>query len=332
MEKKNCKLLAYACGEDERERYARFAPEYGFEVTCVSERPLPENAGLAAGYDCVAIAAAKAITPEMIDTYLAGGVKLLSSRAIGVDNIDLAHAKKAGLPVTRNTYSAASVADYAVMLALMVTRHTKAALLRNLGQDYNFEPFRGRELHTMTVGIVGTGNIGAVAAQRFAAFGCRVLAWSRHENPALEGVAAYVDLDTLLRECDLVSLHLASTPETYHFLDRETIGKMKPHAYVVNTARGDLADNMALIEALESGHLAGAALDVFEGDRAVYYLDHCNEVMGQRELAILNAMPNVIMTPHLAFWTDTAADDMVRNSLRSARQFFDGEDCPMLVK
>ncbi|MEE3394940.1 MAG: lactate dehydrogenase, partial [Candidatus Onthomonas sp.] len=124
------RLLAYACGKDERERYARFGPEYGFEVTCVPERPLPENAYWAMGYDCVAIAAAKAITPAMIDEYLAGGIRLLSSRAIGVDNIDLAYAKKAGLPVTRNTYSAASVADYAMMLALMVTRHTKAALLR----------------------------------------------------------------------------------------------------------------------------------------------------------------------------------------------------------
>ena len=326
------RLLAYACGMDERERYARFGPEYGFEVTCVPERPLPENAYWAMGYDCVAIAAAKAITPAMIDEYLAGGIRLLSSRAIGVDNIDLAYAKKAGLPVTRNTYSAASVADYAVMLALMVTRHTKAALLRNVGQDYNFEPFRGKELHTMTVGIVGTGNIGSVAARRFHAFGSRLLAWSRHEHPALKGIAEYVSLDRLLRESDLISLHLTSTPETYHFLNRETIGKMKPGAYLVNTARGDLVENIALIEALESGHLAGAALDVFEGDRAVYYLDHCNQVMGQRELAILNAMPNVIMTPHLAFWTDTAADDMVRNSLKSARQFFDGEDCPMLVK
>ncbi|MBQ8934791.1 MAG: lactate dehydrogenase [Oscillospiraceae bacterium] len=326
------RLLAYACGEDERERYARFGPEYGFEVTCVPERPLPENACWAMGYDCVAIAAAKAVTPAMIDEYLAGGVRLLSSRAIGVDNIDLAYAKKAGLPVTRNTYSAASVADYAVMLALMVTRHTKAALLRNVGQDYNFEPFRGKELHTMTVGIVGTGNIGSVAAQRFHAFGSRVLAWSRHAHPALKGIAEYVNLDRLLRESDLISLHLTSTPATYHFLNRETIGKMKPGAYLVNTARGDLVENLALIEGLESGHLAGAALDVFEGDRGVYYLDHCNQVMGQRELAILNAMPNVIMTPHLAFWTDTAADDMVRNSLRAARQFFDGEDCPMLVK
>ena len=326
------RLLAYACGMDERERYARFGPEYGFEVTCVPERPLPENAYWAMGYDCVAIAAAKAITPAMIDEYLAGGIRLLSSRAIGVDNIDLAYAKKAGLPVTRNTYSAASVADYAMMLALMVTRHTKAALLRNVGQDYNFEPFRGKELHTMTVGIVGTGNIGSVAARRFHAFGSRLLAWSRHEHPALKGIAEYVSLDRLLRESDLISLHLTSTPETYHFLNRETIGKMKPGAYLVNTARGDLVENIALIEALESGHLAGAALDVFEGDRAVYYLDHCNQVMGQRELAILNAMPNVIMTPHLAFWTDTAADDMVRNSLKSARQFFDGEDCPMLVK
>lgn len=325
------RLLAYACGPEERERYARFASGYGFAVTCVEERPLPENAHLARSYDCVAIAAARAVTPGMIDEYLAGGVQLLSSRAIGVDNIDLSYARERGLPVLRNTYSAASVADYAVMLMLMVTRHTKAALLRNLGQDYNYEGFRGRELHTMTVGIVGTGNIGTVTAQRVKAFGSRVLAWSRHRRPELDGTVEYVELDTLLEESDLVSLHLTSTPETYHILNRETIGRMKPGAYLVNTARGDLVDSEALIEALESGQVAGAALDVFEGDRAVYYMDHKNQVLGHREMAVLNAMPNVILTPHLAFWTDTVADDMVRNSLEAARAFFAGENCPLRV-
>lgn len=325
------KLLAYACGPEEVDRYRRFSSAYGFDVTCCSERPLPENAALANGYDCIAIAAAREITPEMIDTYLSGGVRLLSSRAIGVDNIDLIYAKARGLAVTRNTYSAASVADYAVMLMLMVTRHTKAALLRNVGQDYNYEGFRGRELHTMTVGIVGTGNIGAVTARRLSSFGCRILAWSRHPKPELEGIVTYVDLNMLLRECDLVSLHLTSTPETYHFLNERAIGSMKRGAYVVNTARGDLIDTGALIAALECGHLVGAALDVFEGDRAVYYLDHKNQVLGNHDLAILNSMPNVIMTPHLAFWTDTVADDMVQNSLEAARQFFTGGDCPLRV-
>lgn len=325
------RLFAYACGPEEVERYAKFGHEFGFEVTCCEERPLPENAHLAKGYDCITIAAAKAVTPGMIDEYLKGGVKLLNSRAIGVDNIDLAYAREKGLAVCRNTYSAASVADYAVMLALMVTRHTKAALLRNLGQDYNYDGFRGKELHTMTVGILGTGNIGALTARRFAAFGSKVLAWSRHKQPELEGVAEYVELDELYARSDLISVHLSSNPQTYHFLGREAIGKMKEGAFIVNTARGDLIDSMALIEALESGHLAGAALDVVEGDRQVYYLDHKNQVIPHRELAILNAMPNVILTPHLAFWTDTVADDMVRNSLEAARRFFDGKECPLRV-
>lgn len=325
------KLFAYSCGPEERQRYARYGAAYGFDVTCSPARPLPENTQLARGYDCIAISAAQNVTAEMLDAYRAGGAQLLCSRAIGVDNIDLEHAKACGLAVTRNTYSAASVADYAVMLMLMVTRHTKAALLRNLGQDYTYEGFRGRELHTMTVGILGTGHIGSVTAQRLSAFGCRILAWSRRPKPELAQTVTEVDLDTLLRESDILSLHLASNAQTYHFLDQAAIAKMKPGAYVVNTARGDLIDTDALITALESGHLAGAALDVFEGDRAIYYLDHKNQVLTNRHMAILNAMPNVIMTPHLAFWTDSVADDMVKNSLEAARRFFAGEDCPLRV-
>lgn len=325
------RMFAYSCGPEEIERYARFGPEFGFQVTCTAERPLPENAALAQGYDAVAIAAARQITAGMIDVYQAGGARLINARPIGVDNIDLAHARAVGMAVTRNTYSPSSVADYAVMLALMVTRHTKAALLRNQGQDYRFEPFLGRELHTMTVGILGTGSIGSVAARRFAAFGCRVLAWSRHQRPELADIVQYVPLETLLAESDLVTLHLSSNPATRYLLNGETMGRMKQGAYLVSTARGDLVDNAALIGALESGHLAGAALDVFDGDRSVYYLDHCNQVMGNHDMAILSAMPNVIMTPHLAFWTESAADDMVRNSLEAARQFFDGKECPLRV-
>ncbi len=325
------RLFAYACGEEERERYARYAGAYGFSVTCCAERPLPENAHLARGYDGVMIAAARGVDRGMIDTYCDGGVRVLSSRAIGVDNIDLAYAAQRGLAVLRNTYSAASVADYAIMLMLMVTRHTKAALLRNVGQDYRYEGLRGRELHTMTVGIVGTGNIGAATARHLAGFGCRLLAWSRHPRPELAGIVTYVDFDTLLAGSDLVSLHLSAAPETRHILDRAAIGRMKQGAFLVNTARGELVDTAALIDALEEGRLAGAALDVVEGDRAVYYLDHRNQVIGHRELAILNAMPNVILTPHLAFWTDTVADDMVKNALAATRRFFDGADCPLRV-
>ena len=329
MERK--RLLAYSCGPEERERYARYSEAYGFSVTCCAERPLPENAQLARGYDGVMIAAARAVDRGMIDAYCDGGVQVLSSRAIGVDNIDLDYAARRGLAVLRNTYSAASVADYAIMLMLMVTRHTKAALLRNVGQDYRYDGLRGRELHTMTVGIAGTGNIGAATARHLAGFGCRLLAWSRHPRPELEDVVTYVDFDTLLRESDLLSLHLTAVPETRHILGREAIARMKPGAFLVNTARGELVDTAALIDALESGHLAGAALDVLEGDREVYYLDHKNQVVPHREMAILNAMPNVILTPHLAFWTDTVADDMVRNALEAVRRFFDGADCPLRV-
>jgi len=325
------RIFAYACGPEEVERYERFSAQFGVEVTCCAQRPLPENTHLARGYDCVTLAAARAVTAQMIDDYQAGGVRLLAARVIGVDNIDLAHAKRVGMPVLRYTYSAASVADYALMLALMVTRHTKAALLRNQGQDFNFGPYRGRELHTMTVGILGTGNIGALTARRFAAFGSRVLAWSRNRKPELEGVVTYVDLPQLLAESDLISLHLTSNPQTYHFMDREALFAMKKGAFLVNTARGDLVDSEGLIDALEAGHLAGAALDVFEGDRAIHYLDHGYKVLPHRQRAILEAMPNVIMTPHLAFWTDTVADDMVRNSLIGVRDFFDGKETPMRV-
>ena len=181
------------------------------------------------------------------------------------------------------------------------------------------------------MGILGLGRIGETTARHLQGFGCRVLAYDRREKPALRGVAEQTDLDTVYRESDILSLHLAAAPETYHFIDSAAIAKMKDGAVLINTARGTLVDNAALIDALERGKLSGAGLDVFDGDRPIYYRDFKNQVLAQRDMAVLSAMPNVLMLPHMAYYTDQAAEDMVRNSLDGAARYLAGQEDPWLI-
>lgn len=315
------KMVVYSCDEIEASIFRGKAKEYGVDAVLYAHKPLLENADLTLGADVVNILSASCITAELLDRYRANGVKLLVSRTIGVEHIDTAYAASVGIQVENVTYSPASVADYAIMMMLMVLRHIKPMMQRYVGQDYTPRGYLGRELPDLTVGIVGMGRIGETTARHLTGFGCRILAYNRTPRKIPDGVQS-VDLDTLYRESDIVSLHIAATEQTHHWIDAAAIGKMKQGAVLINTARGTLVDSAALIDALESGKLSGAGLDVFDGDRTIYYRDFKNEVLPTRERAILDAMPNVLMLPHMAYYTDRAVQDMVLHSLDAARRFF----------
>jgi D-specific alpha-keto acid dehydrogenase len=159
--------------------------------------------------------------------------------------------------------------------------------------------------------VVGTGRIGAAVIDRLRGFGCRVLACDSRRTTA----ADYVPLDDLLRRSDLVTLHTPLTAQTHHLMDRRRIERLKHGAFVVNTGRGPLLDTEALVQALESGRLGGAALDVLEGEDGIFYSDRRNTAIENTSLLRLHALPNVLISPHTAYYTDHALSDTVENSI-----------------
>jgi D-specific alpha-keto acid dehydrogenase len=172
-------------------------------------------------------------------------------------------------------------------------------------------------LRDLTVGVIGTGRIGRAVMDRLRGFGCRVLACDRRPNTS----ADYVALDHLLQQSDVVTLHTPLNADTYHLLDRQRIERMRSGALVVNTGRGSLIDTEALLPALESGRLGGAALDVLEGEEGVFYFDHSQRSIENRLLERLQKLPNVLITPHTAYYTDHALRDTVENTLMNCLQF-----------
>ena len=321
--KKQMKMIAYAVEPEEIPIFEKYYRDYNIDLKLLSEKPDSTNIALANGYDCINVLSDTYITDEMWDGFHACGVRIAVTRCIGMEHMNKAYADKLGIKIFNISYSPASVADYAIMMMLMLLRNVKPIMQRYLGQDYTMSGIRGRELPNMTVGVIGAGHIGQTVIKHLSGFGCPILYWNRRPKKELDGLATYCELDDLLSQSDIVSLHIASNNETYHFMDSDRINSMKPGAILINTARGPIVDSAALIDALESKQLAGAGLDVIDGDRNIYYRDHKNELIVHHEMAILNSMPNVLMLPHAAYFTDQALEDMVHNSLIVTSRYFD---------
>lgn len=275
----------------------------GHEVRVGREEP-PTRAELAAGItgaDAAVLTLTERVDTELLAT--AGPqLRIIANVAVGFDNIDLAAAHTAGVAVTNTpgVLDRAS-ADHTVALILAVTRRiTEGDRLIRSGQPWVWGPrmLVGLDVSAgATLGILGYGRIGSAVARRALAFDMRVLATSRSATPGttVDGVT-FVDTETLLAESDVVSVHTPLTPQTRHLIGAAALARMKQGAYLINTARGGVVDEAALVAALRDGHLRGAALDVFEGEPEV-------------NPELLDA-PGLVLTPHTASAGEATRDAM----------------------
>jgi D-specific alpha-keto acid dehydrogenase len=293
------------------------APALGVVPTITEAAASEANVALAAGTRCISVSHKAPVTDSTLRGLAEAGVRYLCTRSIGHNHINLTYAQSVGISVATVTYSPDSVADYTLMLMLMAVRHAKSVIRRAELYDYRLSDERGKELRDLTVGVIGTGRIGAAVIQRLRGFGCRVLAHDRWPKAA----ADYVPLGELLGASDVVTLHTPLTAETHHLLDRARIQQMKPGALVINTGRGALLDTEALVVALEGGSLGGAALDVLEGEEEIFYADCRGRALESTLLLRLQQLPNVLVTPHTAYYTDHALSDMVEHTLTNCLKF-----------
>lgn len=325
------RLFVYSLREfDEKYYFDKLAGEMQVTLASTVEKPTPENAKLAEGFDAVSIITTP-VDEKILSVWKTCGVKCVSTRTVGYDHIDLPAARKLGITVCNATYPPNGVANYTIMLMLMCCRKIKPILMRADVQDYTLKGKIGVEISNATVGIIGTGKIGRTVLAHLKGFGCRLLAYDLYPSKEVTEYAEYVDLDTLYRESDIISLHMPSTAENYHMINAEAIAKMKDQVILVNTARGSLIDSAALIKGLENGKIGAAGLDVIENEANLYYYDLVGKPMHNEELAVLRSFPNVIVTPHTAFYTEEAVENMVKNSILGCRAVLEGGENPFEV-
>lgn len=310
-------VTVYGCDPDEAILFRDKASGFGI-TPVITAVPVSETTiNLAGGSRCISVGHKSHITNSHLSALSQAGVQYISTRSIGYNHLDVRYAESVGITVENVAYSPDSVADYTLMLMLMLMRDAKSIIRRTDVHDYRLNDVRGKELRDLTIGVVGTGRIGAAVIDRLRGFGCRIVAFDKQQNTSAE----YVSLDELLQRSDIVTLHAPLDATTHHLLDRGRIGQMRRGAYVINTGRGGLLDTEALLSALESGRLGGVALDVLEEEDGIFYVDHRNRPHENKALARLQELPNAIITPHTAFFTDHAVSDTVVNSLINCLRF-----------
>lgn len=304
---------------DERPYFDQYAEKYGIRVVSTAESPTLENADLAKGCRFVNVITTPIQRP-LLERFHALGVRYLVTRTIGYDHIDTRAAQELGIQIANTPYGPDGVAEYTILLMLMCIRKMRSIQHRFEGQDYTLKGLLGRELSDMTVGVIGTGRIGTRLIQMLTGFGCKVLAYSPHPNETAAQHATYCSLETLLRDSDLITLHAPATDATWHMLDASAFSSMKDGVVLINTARGALMDTDALLANLQTGKIGALGLDVLENESALFYYDRREELLPNQDLYLLKSYPNVVITHHMAFYTQQCVETMVRDSLRGAAE------------
>jgi len=256
------------------------------------------------------------------------GIRHIALRCAGFNNVDLNAAKEAGIRVTRvPAYSPHAVAEHTLALLLTLNRRIHRAYNRVRELNFSLNGLVGFDLHGKTAGIIGTGRIGAITAEIFRGFGMKVLAFDPYpqETWAIEKGIQYTGLDEVIREADVLSLHVPLTPETHHLMNAESIACMKPGAVLLNVSRGGLVDTTALIQGLKSGHIGGVGLDVYEEEEGIFFEDLSGGVLQDDELARLLTFPNVLITSHQAFLTREALEEIGRVTVENLLRLSAGE-------
>jgi D-lactate dehydrogenase len=284
------------------------------------------TAPLAAGCAAVCGFVHDRFDAEALRVLAAGGVKLVALRCAGFNNVDLAAAARLGLTVVRvPAYSPHAVAEHTLALILALDRKIHRAWNRVREGNLALDGLLGREIHGRAVGVVGTGEIGAVVAKILAGFDARVLAHDPRENPAVTAVGGrYVPLETLLAEAEIVTLHCPLTPATHHLIRKDRLALMRDGALLVNTGRGALIDAREVVAALKSGKLGGVALDVYEEEDSLFGRDHSSEIIADDVFARLLTFPNVVITGHQAYFTEPALRAIAETTVDNVRRWASG--------
>ncbi|MGH8382930.1 2-hydroxyacid dehydrogenase [Pseudomonas sp.] len=328
------RVLFFSSQTYDQDSFSSAPATHGLELHFQPARLSEDTAALASGHEVVCAFINDDLSAPVLERLAAGGTCLIALRSAGYNHVDLAAAKHLGLAVVRvPAYSPHAVAEHAVALILALNRRLHRAYNRTREGNFSLHGLTGFDLHGKTVGVVGTGQIGAAFARIMAGFGCQLLAYDPYPNPQLLALGArYLELPELLRQAQIISLHCPLTEQTRHLINPQSLAQLQPGAMLINTGRGALIDTPALIEALKDGQLGYLGLDVYEEEAQLFFEDRSDLPLQDDVLARLLTFPNVIVTAHQAFLTRealaaiaaTTLDNITRWAAGNAQNLVEG--------
>lgn len=311
----------------------RLNPSFGHELVFIENRLNPQTAHFAYGSPAVCAFVNDVLDADTLEKLAQGGTRFIAMRCAGYNNVDLAAAQSLGLQVARvPAYSPFAVAEHAVALFLCLNRHVHKAYNRVRDGNFSIDGLIGRDVHGMTIGVIGTGSIGRIFARIMSGFGCEVLAYDIAPDPkCLELGVRYVELHELFARSQVISLHCPLTPQTYHLINEESLARMRDGVFLINTSRGALIETEAVIAAIKSSKIGGLVLDVYEEESALFFEDRSVGIIQDDVFMRLTTFPNVLVTGHQAFFTQEAMTNIAQTTLSNLADFEAGRVCPNRV-
>lgn len=288
---------------------------------------------LAEGCEAICVFVNDKVNAAVIGQLKAKGVKAVALRCAGYNNVDLEAAKASGMRVVRvPAYSPYAVAEHTVALILTLNRKTHKAYNRVREGNFSLDRLIGFDLNEKVIGIIGMGKIGEVFAKIMIGFGCRIMAFDINSNAEMEKIGVtYVQLEELLGNADIISLHCPLNDQTRHIINTANIARMKTGVMLINTGRGALVDSLAVVDALKSGKIAYLGLDVYEQEETLFFRDLSENIIADDTIMRLMSFPNVLVTAHQAFFTDEALSKIATVTLQNLSDIAEGKPSPNTV-
>lgn len=322
------KVLFYDAKPYDIEFFNRINKDFGYDLKYFNGKLDEETVILSRDHNVVCLFVNDNVNANVIKKLKEYKIDLIALRCAGYNNVDLKTAYEEKIHIVRvPAYSPHAVAEHTVALMLTLNRKTHKAYNRVRELNFSINGLLGFDIYQKTVGVIGTGQIGKVLIQIMKGFETRILAYDVYPDRDFAEKLGfkYVDLDTLYKESDIITLHCPLTPATEYLINKEAIDKMKDGVMIINTSRGKLIDTKALIEGLKKGKIGCAGLDVYEEESEYFFEDYSSQVLSDDVLARLLTFPNVLITSHQAFFTKEALTNIAKTTLQNIKDFYDGK-------
>jgi len=321
------KVAVFSTKSYDREYFGKFNADGAHQLTYFDAPLNVDTTNLTIGFDAVCVFVNDRVDKAVIKKIAYNGVRVIALRCAGFNNVDLDAAAENQIKVVRvPAYSPEAVAEYAVALILTLNRKTHKAYNRIREGNFSLEKLVGFDLHKKTVGVIGTGKIGAIFSGLMLGFGCKVLAYDKYESTELKSKGVeYVSFDEILERSDIISLHCPLTKDTHHLFNNESFAKIKKGMMIINTSRGAVIDTSAAIEALKTGRLGYLGIDVYEQEEKLFFKDLSESIIQDDVFMRLMSFPNVLITSHQGFFTKEALDEIALTTLKNLTDFEQGK-------
>ena len=303
------KAVAYSIRPFEKE-FLAIANQKKHDITLIANPLNNKTTSYAEGKDAVIVFTNDEVSAEVIDQLAALGIKYIITRSTGTDHIDKAAAEKYGIKVSNvPSYSPQAIAEHSVAMAFALNRRLIKADKNSHQFDFRNEDLIGFNFSGKTVGLIGLGHTGLAAAKIYNGLGCTVIGY----DPYFQGKAydiESVSIEVLLGSADILSLHLPLTTATQYLIREETLNRMKDGVMLINTSRGGLINTVDVLVALKKGKIGYLGLDVYEHEQGLFFEDHSKDAHKDALLQILLTYENVLITPHQAYLTKEALQEI----------------------